>query len=139
MKYIPNTPVGTHEGAVHRNYGHDERTGRPDPRNGWYTETFDDFSEADRAFGVEARKLRASLGLTLRGAATATGLTVVEISGLERGRGRVEDLDELRRCYETALSPACVLPGAVCAQGYGPCKPETTPWGELPPYCAGES
>lgn len=103
MKCTPNKPVGKHEGTVHKNYGHDEKTGLPDPRNGWYTEMLDEFSEADVAFGIQARKLRASIGLTLREASNAAGLTVTEVSGLERGRCRVEDLDELRRCYETAL------------------------------------
>lgn len=103
MKYRPNKPVGVHMTTVHKNFGHDAKTGKPDPRNGWYHEEVDRFSLEDTLFGIQARELRTSRGLSLREAADATGLMLFEVSGLERGRGRVDDLDALRQCYETAF------------------------------------
>lgn len=54
----------------------------------------------DRAEGL--RRLRIELGLGLRAAAAALGLTPVELSGIERGRLDVDDWDGLRAALRAA-------------------------------------
>ena len=89
LRYEEVEPVGTRRATVHRNYGL-TKSGKPDPRNGWYTEDLPAYPVDQREIGAGIREARKKLGLTLGDAARASGLSVVDVTALERGAARCD-------------------------------------------------
>lgn len=96
LRYVDVAPTGTRRQVVHKNYGHDDR-GRIDPRTGYYEADVPAYPSADPRY----RALRQLHRLTLGQAALATGLDILEVSGLERGRATC-DGDALSLLYLAA-------------------------------------
>lgn len=96
----PVAPIGTRRSLTHINRGHAD-DGKP-LNHSWEMVDHDAFPPEAEAAGRELRRLRVEVaGLTLREAAKALGISIVQLSDLERGRARC-DGDAVVEAYKRA-------------------------------------